>query len=105
MISRWYNEVFSVMRKDYSNLFEAEPFVYAGTIRGFLQPITGRLSTLSEKAKGESTYMLYTPIDSVIEPGDRVVGQDGRAWIAQFSQGVGISATGDHQEIPVELVR
>jgi len=105
MIEHYYNEVYTLAKKSYSDLFDAEPFIPQGTISGFLQPITGRLSNASGKLAGESAATFYTPISSKVEAGDRITGRDGRAWSAQFVQGEGISGTGDHQEIAVELLR
>ena len=105
MIEHYYNEVYTLAKKSYSDLFDAEPFIPQGTIRGFMQPITGRLSNASGKLASEAAYMFYTPISSKVEAGDRITGRDGRAWSAQFVQGEGISGMGDHQEITVELVR
>jgi len=105
MIEHYYNEVYTLDKKSYSDLFGDEPFISQGTIRGFLQAITGRLSNASGKLAGEAAYMFYTPLSSAVEAGDRITGRDGRAWVAQFVQGKGISGTGDHQEITVELLR
>ncbi|RLD22221.1 MAG: hypothetical protein DRI69_01915 [Bacteroidetes bacterium] len=101
----WFNDVYSLEKKSYSDLFGTEPFIPSGTIRGFMQPITGRLSNASGKTAGEAAYMLYTPLSSNVEPGDKITGRDGRAWIAQFVQSEGIAGTKDHQEVTVELLR
>jgi len=105
MIEHYYNEVYTLEKKSYSDLFDAEPFIPQGTIRGFLQPVTGRLSNASGKLAGESASTFYTPISSGMDAGDRITGRDGRVWSAQFVQGEGIAGQGDHQEVTVELVR
>ncbi|RLD18378.1 MAG: hypothetical protein DRI69_10375 [Bacteroidetes bacterium] len=105
MRASWFNEVYSLEKKSYSDVFGAEPFIPAGTIRGFMQPITGRLSNTSGKLASEAAYMLYTPLSSDVGAGDKITGRDGRVWIAQFVQSEGIAGTNDHQEVTVELFR
>jgi len=105
VIKRWFNEVFELSKKNWSDEFNTEPYVSAGVVSGFLQPVTGRLSNASGKLAGESAATFYTPISSKVEAGDRITGRDGRAWSAQFVQGEGIAGQGDHQEVTVELVR
>lgn len=104
MIDKWMNQRFDLAKRNYSNSFSAEPFVEFGVIRGMIQPITGRLSTRSGKDAGEAAYMLYTPIASDIDAGDRITAKDGKVFIAQFVQNEGISGVSDHQEVTVELV-
>lgn len=103
MIERWFNQLFHLSKRNYSDSFASEPFIPFGTIKGMLQPITGRLAAKSGKEVGEASYMLYTPVDSDISVGDRITDSDGRVFIAQFIQPEGISGVRDHQEVTLEL--
>lgn len=103
MIERWFQERFNLAKRNYSDSFDSEPFIPFGTIKGLLQPITGRLATRSGKESGEAAYMLYTPLSSDVSAGDRITTQDGRVFIAQFVQQEGISGMKDHQEVTLEL--
>ena len=103
VIDKWFTHEFTVTRKTYSDTFASEPFVNVGTIKGFIQPLSGSLSQRSGKESAEVSYLLYTFVDSEVQTGDRIVDSKGRTWIANFVQEEGISAIQDHQEIPVEL--
>ena len=103
MIERWFNQIFDLAKRNYSDSFATEPFIPFGTVKGMLQPITGRLASRSGKESGEASYMLYTPSDADISVGDRITARDGRVFIAQFVQPEGISGVRDHQEITLEL--
>lgn len=102
-MAMWFRDSFNVTRKNYTDTFGAEPFAAEGTIKGFMQPITGRLSQRLGKDAAEASHLLYCDTNAGIDVGDRITDTQNRVWIAQFVQVEGIAGIGDHQEIAVEL--
>jgi len=104
MITRWFKDTFIVTRREWNNEFNPEPFKEVARIKGFIQPITGRVAHVSGKETPEEIYRLYTPKDSDVAAGDRVIDKYGVTWVVTFGQTRGIAGVGDHQELTVELL-
>jgi len=104
MIKRWFKDLFIITRRVSNDTFSTEPFNEVGRTKGFMQPVTGRLSQSSGKETAEKTYLLYCPIEADIEVGDRIIDKYGVTWSAQYEQHDGISGKRDHQEVILELL-
>lgn len=98
-MQRWFTGSFEVYKKETHENWSAEPYVLSSTIKGFLQPVSGAMTTARGKVSEGATHKLYCPADSDVAINDRIIDADGTQYIAMFVQSNGVASIGDHQEI------
>lgn len=103
-MARWFNELVEVYRKEAHEDWEAEPYLLNGTIKCFIQPITGRMATVRGKVSDGAAYRLFCPIGSDVDIGDRIIDSNKVQYIVLFvPPDSGISGVKDHLEIDLEV--
>lgn len=105
MIERWFNETFTVSRRDDAVTWAASPFVDVCSVYGYCQPSGGALGTKNGAVNSSDSFTLYCSAVADIEEGDRVTDTSGADYIVIYSQDMGIVNMAKHQEVSMERER
>jgi hypothetical protein len=101
LIDKWYKETFRTKRQVESPAWGADPMVDNIEFRGFVQPLSGAMNTVSGAVSPDSTHRIYCPHGLDIIIGDQIIGVYGRVFVAVYVPESGVSGRGDHLEIEV----
>ncbi len=102
IISRWFTQEIKVSRRDPSPNWQTESVTLIGTIKGFVQPISGTLRTDLGRVAPNATHRLYCPFDDNLLMGDLLEDEAGQPFVVLWIQVGGIAGTGDHMEALLE---